>query len=1259
MHICVHCDLVDISRKPFWSLHVSLTGRDKLGELFGWAIGLFTDLNFFGGNLLLSLAIRRAPQSSSSPLPRLCSTETVLRGSPLANPAQPFVNNCYIPKPGGASIPIPPSSLHQPSPTTKPSTPALIKPDPVAVLHGFKPSKPTAGVDERFPPGLSPSSLLENPHLDKNLSTDLPTNDSGELHVMNDPQANASFRRRRSSVSLRNDSLRAGSPYDVFRSDTSTGESPRGSSPATKVHFSDTYSTSPTTPTAINSAVAQTHPAPSDFKKRASTGSTTHQMSKWLPPSTSVLAEALEEDSASSLLSRPRPSSSDVAVFGGLMTPPFTPLKKLDEQGAMQTPAHLSSPTDKRIRPQTSLITPPDTLPHQQLRSFSGSRGTSVDFLSDSDSNSPTRASPHPGAKPTTPGRTLASHLKQLALTENSRPRSSSNPTGPGIESNRAITSQRPSPTSNLVHRFGELEPSAMITATDYRKRSETISTSAAGAPLSNFTPEGILPRRVSVSNFQIRGDTPGRFGTTNRGGDVSMFPATSSSIFASNLPSALAFSHPPTPYAGSGKLDQGADLLSPQPHHPNASPGKQHINASPHSGSGQRQFTEGRQRYHTAPAEGISLNPGSPHDYCTSGSDFDGNHSNSPIFEGRREEFAYPNANAFHLDTAPSKYANSRLRPRSSTMAGVGHRRMLKKSLLSLRWNDEEIDEGVEGESPKMESNSSPGGKTIDSTQSSSSTEDVDSMMFQPAINPDVSRAIYERRASDTALISRLPAWNSSASFLTRYCKILGFAPKLLGSMKGIVRVRNAFARYGDLLDIYVDTLSPLGFILVGFHDVRSILHLIEDGPQELGVIFGSYLKFEPIQRHEVIHLTQDLENPILSTNEATLKLHFDDPRGIITHDVLTEYLTRYGELKVLKHVGYNQWHVEYFDDLRAEAAQKELITRDFADFQVSVSTLEGSSGPFATPRGPIGPPQAVNEHIPFNPAMNANVCMLPPTIRPPPSLINPTDPYANNGLLYRYMADPYTGNYVLPWAPPVPGPTSSPVYHQPSNPNIADSLPYSAPLSNPTDRFPPALQQHQHIVAAASHRPRAFPFPGVPPSNVIDLDRIECGSDPRTTCMIKNIPNKITDEMLFSFINEICPRGFDFLYLRMDFKARLNVGYAFINFLSVENVLKFAKSKLGVKWGVFLSEKTVQMCYASIQGKENLIEKFRNSAIMEEEESFRPKVYHSSGPLAGLPEPFPHANDLQRKARSQANAALSARPSMPSSIGANAFGS
>ncbi|KAI7961551.1 hypothetical protein MJO28_002040 [Puccinia striiformis f. sp. tritici] len=100
---------------------------------------------------------------------------------------------------------------------------------------------------------------------------------------------------------------------------------------------------------------------------------------------------------------------------------------------------------------------------------------------------------------------------------------------------------------------------------------------------------------------------------------------------------------------------------------------------------------------------------------------------------------------------------------------------------------------------------------------------------------------------------------------------------PKLLGSMKGIVRVRNAFAAYGDLLDIHVDTLSPFGFILVGFHDTRSIVNIIQNGIKTLENTFGSYLKMEPLQRTDVIQLTQDVDNPVPSSNEAALNLRFD----------------------------------------------------------------------------------------------------------------------------------------------------------------------------------------------------------------------------------------------------------------------------------------------------------------------------------------------------------------------------------------------
>ena len=77
----------------------------------------------------------------------------------------------------------------------------------------------------------------------------------------------------------------------------------------------------------------------------------------------------------------------------------------------------------------------------------------------------------------------------------------------------------------------------------------------------------------------------------------------------------------------------------------------------------------------------------------------------------------------------------------------------------------------------------------------------------------------------------------------------------------------------------------------------------------------------------------------------------------------------------------------------------------------------------------------------------------------------------------------------------------------------------------------------------------------------------------------------------------------------------------------------------KLGVKWYVynvgfiikkqplllsirnmFSSEKVLQMRYADYQGKEALIEKFKNSCVMDERESWRPKIFYSSGQGEGI---------------------------------------
>lgn len=125
------------------------------------------------------------------------------------------------------------------------------------------------------------------------------------------------------------------------------------------------------------------------------------------------------------------------------------------------------------------------------------------------------------------------------------------------------------------------------------------------------------------------------------------------------------------------------------------------------------------------------------------------------------------------------------------------------------------------------------------------------------------------------------------------------------------------------------------------------------------------------------------------------------------------------------------------------------------------------------------------------------------------------------------------------------------------------------------------------------------------------LDMDRIASGKDRRTTCMIRNIPNKYSQQMLIDFLDESHEGRYDFIYLRMDFKNKCNVGYAFINFLNPLDILSFAQRMLGKRWPKFNSEKVCALAYARIQGKSALVDKFRNSRVMQEPPSYRPKVF------------------------------------------------
>lgn len=75
--------------------------------------------------------------------------------------------------------------------------------------------------------------------------------------------------------------------------------------------------------------------------------------------------------------------------------------------------------------------------------------------------------------------------------------------------------------------------------------------------------------------------------------------------------------------------------------------------------------------------------------------------------------------------------------------------------------------------------------------------------------------------------------------------------------------------------------------------------------------------------------------------------------------------------------------------------------------------------------------------------------------------------------------------------------------------------------------------------------------------------------------TLMIRNIPNKYSKEQMIEMLNREFSGKFDFFYLPIDFLNNCNVGYAFINFLTLESVERFYRKFHGQKWQKFNSEK------------------------------------------------------------------------------------
>lgn len=127
-------------------------------------------------------------------------------------------------------------------------------------------------------------------------------------------------------------------------------------------------------------------------------------------------------------------------------------------------------------------------------------------------------------------------------------------------------------------------------------------------------------------------------------------------------------------------------------------------------------------------------------------------------------------------------------------------------------------------------------------------------------------------------------------------------------------------------------------------------------------------------------------------------------------------------------------------------------------------------------------------------------------------------------------------------------------------------------------------------------------------------------------TTVMLRNVPNKYTQSMLLSLLGE---HGFDnlydFVYLPMDFRNGVNLGYAFVNLLTHLDAVRGMETFQGFSSWSMDSAKVCEVSWAHPhQGFEEHVERYRNSPVMHTTmpDEYKPMVF-KDGERAPFPPP------------------------------------
>jgi len=248
---------------------------------------------------------------------------------------------------------------------------------------------------------------------------------------------------------------------------------------------------------------------------------------------------------------------------------------------------------------------------------------------------------------------------------------------------------------------------------------------------------------------------------------------------------------------------------------------------------------------------------------------------------------------------------------------------------------------------------------------------------------------------------------------------------------------------------------------------------------------------------------------------------------------------------------------------------------------------------------------------HYYYTTPVDPNVPMIPPstTWQLPQALVAPNGPVP----FVHAVAHP------PPWVPPL-----VPSFYGDGGNASKRAGTKTRPKKKKTARADETrVSLKRSLVPSAHERYAAF---------AIHMEGIASGADVRNSIMVRHIPSKFTQAMLWKEFQKdgFGPDKIDFFYLPINFNNNRNRGYVFVNFVDYRDIQAFYNKRTGqASWMAGNSNICEFLTYAKIQGKRDLIEDFGQSAFFRnfskmtiEDDKYQPYTFVSNGPSKGQPE-------------------------------------